>query len=243
VISRACSRLPNPPASSRWWFSYGGLGSKARKSFGSLAASNLGDLNLASCRQAAATLRQSLSLPNSFVESHAESPALATMLPPVEAVFNWPNVWDILDQIGFAYEAFAQTFKHRVEKRALGLPHRIGSTASGQFEPTGPVRRLLDEARSRGRENNIRHASPIHIHLSRTGEGRFLVRATAFPAPYLPDFITSRTFLGKFLEHFRAEMARRSALNPPHPPVTARGPSKRLRRNNLYNFLARGEIV
>jgi hypothetical protein len=121
----------------------------------------------------------------------------------------------VLDQIGFAYQTFAKKYKHRLEKKMLGLPHRVGPPVSGTFSPTGPMKKRLDEARRERREDSVRHASPIHIHVGRAHDGRYLVSALAFPAAYLPNVNASRAFLQEFLEFFEGDLQRRAALPPP----------------------------
>lgn len=193
---------------------HGGVGSKGRKGFGSLAAEHLDDWDLETCRRAAVHIRQSLHLSNTPQERLVESASLGLALPPVNVPFDWPNVWHVLDQVGFAYQAFAKKYRHRLEKKALGLPRRVGSPVSGRFSPTGPLRRLLDDARRERREDNVRHASPIHIHIARSGN-QFVVRTLAFPAPFLPDMATSLALLREFLDFFQEDLRRRAALPPP----------------------------
>ncbi|HWP39769.1 MAG TPA: type III-B CRISPR module RAMP protein Cmr6, partial [Tepidisphaeraceae bacterium] len=134
---------------------FGGVGSKARKGFGSLAAESLTNYTLESCQRGAEQLRQGLGLPNNFQAGRAESPSLQQMLEPVEAAFSWPNIWSVLDQVGFAYQTFAKKYRHKCEKMALGLPRRIGSPVQGTFNPKDPV------------TVNGRHSSPVHIHVDR----------------------------------------------------------------------------
>ncbi len=181
---------------------FGGVGSKARKGFGSLAAGDLNDHTLGSCQSAAAQLRQELGLSNDFEEDRARSPSLRQMLGPVEASFTWPDVWRVLDQVGFAYQSFAKKYKHRLKKNALGLPRRVGSPTQGSFNPTPPV------------TSNSRHSSPVHIHIARVDNG-WVVRTVAFPSAYLPNLSASRDFLEEFLEDFDRDLQRRTVLSPP----------------------------
>jgi len=198
---------------------FGGVGSKARKGFGSLSA-EFTNLSLETCKQLAQQLRQQLGLPNVFEERHAHSPSLEQMLEPVEVTFNWPDVWSVLDQVGFAYQTFARKYKHSPKKMALGLPRRIGPSIRGQFTPAPPV------------EANGRHSSPVHIHLQREGNG-FLVRVIAFPAAHLPNLNTSRTFLQEFLKDVGDDLQRRSQLRSSSPTGSSsatgspRAPTKR----------------
>ncbi|MCI0624644.1 MAG: type III-B CRISPR module RAMP protein Cmr6, partial [Acidobacteria bacterium] len=182
---------------------YGAVGSKARKGFGSFVTRDLQDYSPASCLQIAKELREQLGLSNEFKQDHAHLPSLQQTLPPVEVSFSWPNLWNVLDQVGFAYQAFAKKYKHRREKMALGLPRRIGPPIQGTFNPTTPVM------------PTSRHSSPVHIHVGRN-DGGWTVRVIAFPAAYLPDFNTSRKFLVEFLKEFGDDLRRRSALSLPH---------------------------
>jgi CRISPR-associated protein Cmr6 len=178
---------------------FGAVGSKARKGFGSLAMSRLDGWNLELCSEAANELRSALQLPNEFDERRAHSASLEQMLGPVEVGFCWPHVWSVLDQAGFAYQAFAKNYRHRLEKKALGLPRQIGNPVKGKFNPTPPV------------TGNSRHSSPVHIHVER-GDKVWLVRAIGFPAAHLPDLAASRKFLEAFLKDFGDELRRRAEL-------------------------------
>jgi len=184
---------------------FGGIGSKARKGFGSLSTNSLPNDVVDVCKRSAHQLRQQLQLPNKFDEHRAESPSLERILGPEEIAFGWPNVWNVLDQVGYAYQTFAKKYKHNRAKLALGLPRRLGPNVRGQFHPTPPV------------TPSGRHASPVHIHLQREGNG-YLVRVVAFPAAHLPDLQTSRAFLQAFLQDFETDLHRRASLRPPSAP-------------------------
>jgi CRISPR-associated protein Cmr6 len=181
---------------------FGAVGSKARKGFGSLAESGLDGRTREKCQEEAERLRAALGLLHSFKESQAHSSSLQQMLDPVDVTFSRPDVWNVLDQVGFAYQSFAKEYEHKREKMALGLPRRIGNPVQGTFNPKPPV------------VTNGRHSSPVHIHVARS-DGGWLVRAVAFPAAHLPDLLTSTAFLKKFLERFDKDLQRRASLNPP----------------------------
>ncbi|MCX8139300.1 MAG: type III-B CRISPR module RAMP protein Cmr6 [Gemmataceae bacterium] len=185
---------------------FGGVGSKARKGFGSLAADSLTNYTRENCQRSAEQLRQGLGLPNTFQAARAESPSWQQVLGPVEVAFSWPNIWNVLDQVGFAYQTFAKKYKHNRQKLALGMPRRLGPPVQGRFNPTPPV------------TPNSRHASPVHIHIERRDSG-WVVRVVAFPAAHLPDLNTSRTFLEEFLRDFGDDLRRRSQLSPPSGPT------------------------
>ncbi len=178
---------------------FGGVGAKARKGFGSLATPNWAGDCLENYRQKAKDLRTKLALPTQFDEAQAASLALEQMLPVTEVNFNWPDVWQVLDQIGFAYQTVAKQYAHQVEKKALGLPRAIGKPVKGSFKASEPV--------------TNRHASPVHIHLNNSN-GEWLVRVAAFPAAKLPNLKASRDFLTEFLGTFGEELRRRAHLKP-----------------------------
>ena len=180
---------------------FGGVGSKARKGFGSLQATQLADgYRLETCQQAAKRLREKLGL---VARLNPDAIDLGQMLGPVEVDFSWPDVWSVLDQVGFACQAFAKKYKHKLEKKALGLPRRIGPPVQGSFTPRPPVK--------------DRHASPVHIHLAPRKDGKegWTVRIVAFPSAYLPDLKTSREFLTEFLKDVESDLRRRAGLSPP----------------------------
>lgn len=184
---------------------FGGVGSKAGKGFGSLCSGDGLAWTLDSVKGVAAALRQELSLNNTFRDSAARSASLEQMLGPVEANFTWPQVWSVLDQVGFAYQTFAKKYKHRRDKMALGLPRRVGRPAQGDFHPAPPV------------TTNSRHTSPVRIHIAPTENG-WVVRTIALPAAQLPNLAASRKFLQEFLKDFGEEINRRAVLQPPSPP-------------------------
>jgi len=180
---------------------FGGVGSKARKGFGSLQATQLADgYRLETCQQAAKRLREKLGL---VARLNPDAIDLGQMLGPVEVDFSWPDVWSVLDQVGFAYQAFAKKYKHKLEKKALGLPRRIGPPVQGSFTPRPPVK--------------DRHASPVHIHLAPRKDGKqgWTVRIVAFPSAYLPDLGTSRNFLQAFLQKVKSDLEQRASLSAP----------------------------
>lgn len=171
----------------------GGVGSKSRKGFGSFA--DLPGMTLEDCKKAARDFRSACGTDAPFRKSQAESPSLELMLTPLELSTPWQNPWFTLDQVGFAAQSFAQQYKHRLEKKALGLPRKIGAPQQGQFNPSGPVQ--------------DRHASPVFYHVANGLDGKLTVRVTAFPAPYLPNLDQSTAILRELIEHLKADLEQR----------------------------------
>jgi len=191
---------------------FGAVGSKSRKGFGSLTSQDFPGWSLTSCQIAAAEFRSHLENTRPFHASRAETSALAQLIGPVQAHFvNASTVWQVLDQVGFAYQAFAKSMQHQLEKCGLGLPRLIREPTSGTFRPTSPVTR------------DGRHASPVHIHLDRAPTG-WLVRAIAFPAAHLPNLTDSTNLLTAFLHGLDIELNHRATLQLGAAPVAKQPP-------------------
>lgn len=208
----------------------GGVGSKARKGFGSFA--DISGSTLEGCRQGAVAFRKDCGLDESFQPERAESLSVEEVVsqpdqihPWLEVVTPWRDPWFALDQVGFAAEAFAQDLAHEREKLALGLPRQIhgprreplGHQARSRHQPPQPLR---------GPECD-RHASPIFYHLARAEDRNLVIRVTAFVARNLPDAATSRRVLGKLLQHLQEDFGRRiqhrgPSVPPPAPPLETR---------------------
>lgn len=201
---------------------YGAAGSKSRKGFGSLEAthSSLDGHNLERCRQAAADLRQRLGLPNAFVADRAESPNCEQAQFLDDIITPWSDPWKVLDEVGFAYQSFAQLMAHKPAKAALGLPRKIhgprdDGPLQGQRDWQPPV--FLDFPRRQRSTNprDARHASPVHVHVARSADGLLAVRAVGFAARYLPALETSERLLQEFLAHFGAKLRERMQGHAP----------------------------
>ncbi|WP_152050235.1 type III-B CRISPR module RAMP protein Cmr6 [Tautonia marina] len=204
---------------------YGGVGSKARKGFGSLSSDGLDDLDLERCREVSRRLRRRLGLPEDERPGTAESPALCDLAAEeVEAEFPWADVWAVLDQVGFAWQAFAKRFSHDRDQQEQLVP-----TWSERDAPTGFTKASLGVPRRMDggdrRWAGERHASPVHIHVERAGGNAHRVRAIAFAAPRLPTRESSVTFLQTFLDHLRDDLLCRSQLPPrsSRPSPSGRG--------------------
>jgi|GEM_PF-366955 len=181
---------------------WGGVGAKSGKGFGSLAIESDATWSLESARQRAAHLRQCCGIRRAFCESDAQSSSLELMISASTEQgfpFEWPEVWSVLDQVGFAYQAIAKKHKRRREKQALGLPRRVQNPSSGDFHAADPV--------------NVtkRHTSPVHVHVDTTERG-YRIATIAFPAARLPDLRESQRFLAAFMSDFSKELQRRSEL-------------------------------
>lgn len=186
---------------------YGGVGAKNRKGFGSFQLpKGFEDFSIEKCKQLAAEFRAACGLHNTaFNASRAGSPSWEQALPFKEISSGLKNPWLILDTVAASAQVFAQSYKHRREKKALGLPRRIGNPASGNFSPGAPV--------------GERHSSPVTYHLSLVNDS-YTVGVTAFPASRLPNMAQSRKLLDELLTHLQSDLpARFAAVKGADGPV------------------------
>jgi CRISPR-associated protein Cmr6 len=212
---------------------FGGVGSKGRKGFGSLAAKELGIADLDACRKVGSKLREDLSLNIPFAVDRTESPSISDPdLQYIEVDAPSTSAEEVIERIGLTCFAIASRFKHNVDqdtvvnspnKAAWGLPRKIhgprdhgplprkDSTYKQKPEDWQRPEWLDFPKRPRNvKPENARHASPIHIHVGKNLEGKFVVRILAMPAKYLTNREESIRMLRVFVESFRdkfAEMA------------------------------------
>lgn len=231
---------------------YGGVGSKCRKGFGSLHACDAGGFDLERCRSIAQVARQQCSIDSAFSVDRAESPTISDPdLQNIEIHVSAESAGAVIERIGRAYSAVASRFKHNVDqdhaiaspnKGAWGLPRKIH----------GPMNKPLDRQNARTHQrphwldfpkrpsnvkpDNARHASPIHIHVGRDSSGQFIVRILAMPAKYLRNRSESVTMLRVFVEAFHPKFDVAAALpatrgdraaTSPMLRTPATGPTKR----------------
>jgi CRISPR-associated protein Cmr6 len=203
----------------------GGVGSKSRKGFGSFADIFAGDVSsLRDCQQAAAAFRRLCRCDGPFHDRLAESPALERARRLDDVTTGWNDCWYALDQLGYAFQSFAQHRRHDRAKAALGLPRQIHGP---RHEPMRGQNRAPHRPpeQLRGPKGD-RYASPVFYHLGRTADGALLVRVTAFPTKHLPDLLTSTTVLNQLLQHLDGDLRKRAAQAAPErlPPRGASVP-------------------
>ena len=190
---------------------YSGVGSKARKGFGSFRDVDIaGIANVEDCKQRGTDFRSTAGFAVR-PQHQARSSSLDEiyMLSP-EVETPWRDWWFAIDQLGFAVQSFAQKNAHQDRKAALGLPRKIHGPRNDPMphqarESHRPPRNLPVSVNGRSR-----YASPVHYHLAPRADGALTVRMTAFPAPDLPDINTSREVLKELREHLKSELAARA---------------------------------
>jgi len=174
----------------------GGVGSKSRKGFGcfklpaEFSQATLTDRRTQLLEQSK-QLRKDLELE----AGKSESPALDQLLVEEAVATPWKNYWVALDRVGDAAQAFAQSMKHNLAKKALGLPRNVRAPYTGSFQPHKDVK--------------DRHASPIHYHLALGIDGKYVAQMIAFPANRLPTLNKSQDFLTNALKQIRQQLMER----------------------------------
>lgn len=186
---------------------YGGIGSKARKGFGSFADIEVADIAaIDDCKRRAAAFRCAVGVAERL-PGPVGSSSLEEMLPPLEVETPWKDRWFAMDQLGFAAQAFAREKKHRDDKAALGLPRKIhGPRREPMRHQDRDSHKPPKTLSAKGRP---RHAAPVHYHLSPGADDTLTVRMTAFSSPVLPDLDTSRKVLGDLRARLQAELTER----------------------------------
>jgi CRISPR-associated protein Cmr6 len=195
---------------------YGGIGSKSRKGFGSVEMiSPRLDKKTSEIVDDAKHFLQKYNIDPSD-KNKIIGQALGRKLKPVEVNFKWKDYWLVLDQVGFAYQAYAQGKKHNLEKRALGMPRKIGRPTTGNFNPTGgEFGKMYQEEKDENKKANLRFASPIHFHISKSDANGYTVRILAFPSEYLPTLQDSQKLLSDAVTWIYDDLKRRSGLDCP----------------------------
>lgn len=189
---------------------FGGAGSKGRKGFGSLQVrSDMGTEGLDGFKTAAKSLRASLVL-GSGTPREFKSPSLAAVIQQVLPT-PWTNYWFALDQVGYAFQAFTQRYKHKPAKLALGLPRKIHGPLREPMRHQTPAGHRPPENLRVGKIT--RHASPVHLHFRRGAGGKLELVVSAFPSALLPDFKENQRFLQEFVQCLAGEISDRARGN------------------------------
>jgi CRISPR-associated protein Cmr6 len=204
-----------------WWLCrLGGIGSKARKGFGSFAdPPELTGFEGHKWKSRGQAFRGACGLPpGEFRPEWADSSSLQMMRELAREVLGdnqaWLEIpadgadpWFVLDRVGAAAQAFAQAGpdtghgKHCAGKIGLGLPRKIHRA---------PGEELLGV-------RGDRFASPVWYHVGRSEDGRQVVRVSAFPSRELrPPGVSSdeglrrhRELLTQLLLHLQDDLPKR----------------------------------
>jgi len=174
---------------------FGGVGSKARRGFGSFdLPGELSEYTLATVNSTAAEFRRRCQVPaRDYHEKKVQSPSFAAALlgdpslKPVDIPLGERELWVALNRVGEIWRDFLRQVT-KEDRMAFGLPRRVRTRGESLFTP-GPH---VKESR--------RHASPVWLHLF-LRDDLYWLRATFFPSPELPTLERSRRALGKLREY------------------------------------------
>ena len=190
---------------------FGGVGSKARKGFGSFEDIEVkGIASVKDCKRIAQDFRNQYFRKGCQLSgqvNETRSPSLEKM-KFLEVSTPWRNSWTALDQLGYVVQAFARQRAHEEEKKALGLPRKIHGPMKHPMKHQDRAKHKPPKELSA--EKGRRHAAPVHYHLARSDDDKLLIRATAFPAHHLPSLRESETMLGKLLKSLDEELSKRA---------------------------------
>lgn len=173
--------------------SFGGLGSKARRGFGSFAVPpELSDLTLDTVIGNAVELRRRCQLPpRDYHEKKVQSPSFAAALlgdpslKPAELPLGQEQLWPALNKLGETWRGFLRQIS-KDDRKAFGLPRAVRIPGESLFHP--------------GPHVGKRHASPVWFHIF-LRDDLYWARATFFPAAELPSLEQSRQLLARLRDY------------------------------------------
>ena len=177
--------------------SYGGVGAKSRKGFGSLSCGEAFPDDASLFGRILASLDGLGVTPNVNEQNMPPYSMLSAARESVSVHAN--NPWHVLDRVGHAIQNVASAYKHNREKAVLGLPRKIhgprGEPLEHQHDHSPPEELCADSPPGRKR-----FAAPYCIHLSPI-QGGYDVNITAFPSPYVRnDVRISETVIDELLD-------------------------------------------
>jgi len=179
---------------------FGGVGSKARKGFGSLR--DIDGFSIETCIAAAQRFRSECGAKQNG--DPLQTPAIERMLPFSDLpIGGTPR--EALRHVGTALQTFAKNLPEKRDRKLLGLPRRV-TTSKGKEEWLGE-----DHPKRGGREaKDMRDASPVHYHVAKAGDGALIFRVAVLPSPLLPDRAANRAVITALLEHLHKDITART---------------------------------
>ena len=178
---------------------FGGVGSKSRKGFGSLDCGEELDLENQSLWEDIMMAVQPFGMEPDFDKAGEYSLLVGQPLSiPVET----DSPLAVIDRIGCSLKTTAESFKHKPEKAAAGLPRKIHGPKDerlphqrGKWDPPEVLHPDGDIPRSARR-----FASPIFIHVALRSDGKLKVNAMDFPSGLVRPEAVSRNILKCYRE-------------------------------------------
>lgn len=179
--------------------SFGGIGSRSRKGFGSLCSDvdydieNLFKDMLESLNGVRYKLLDDANEPYSMLTSLQDS---------VET--NERDAWKVLDRVGVAIQDVASSYKHKEIKAVLGLPRKIhGPSNTPMPHQRGHFHRPPQNLQADSRSIRDRFAAPFAVHLEDTSKG-IKINLTAFPSNMVREYADSEQLLQQCIDEVKA---------------------------------------
>ena len=180
--------------------SFGGVGSRARKGFGSICSDISYELE-----DVFSDMLSSLNgLPyETLDEPTAPYAWLNSIQDSIET--NESDAWRVLDRIGLALQDVASLHKHDPDKAVLGLPRQIhGPKREPMDHQRGHWHQPPQQLSANNRSVRDRFAAPLSVHLSDTPNG-IRVNITAFPSDLAREQEVSEALLQECIDSIREE--------------------------------------
>lgn len=183
--------------------SFGGVGSRSRKGFGSLCSDVTYDLE-----NVFADMLVSLDgLPYEKLDEPTVAYAWLNSLQGTIAT-NENDAWVVLDRIGSALQGVASEYKHDPDKAVLGLPRKIhGPKREPMQHQLGHRHSPPMQLRADSRCVNGRFAAPLFVHLEDGVDG-ITVNLTACPSDMVRNIEVSTDLLQACIDAIVAEFAK-----------------------------------
>ncbi len=184
---------------------FGGIGSKSRKGFGSMDCGlklDVGDKGLWSAMADAVA-------PFGFAIDPDKAGDYSFLSENILDCLSIPlgtrDAWAAVDRVGFALQSTASSFKHKNIKAVVGLPRRIHGPLKDRPLPHQRYHTPPENLRPEGGtlQRVDRFASPLFVHVAPGDNGNLKVNAIAFPSGLVRPVNDSREVLEAYLEDIR----------------------------------------
>jgi len=176
---------------------FGGVGSKSRNGFGSLA--DLPGFSAEALTQRAKEFRTLCGLNNELVENWAKTPSYETRIDDLEIGLPWQNIWFVLDTLGYCVQSYANRNAHKEIKKVMGLPRQIHGPRNDPMQHQ--TRHTHQKPKNLSCSKGERHASPVLLHLGKRQNGGYQLRIIAFDAPFLDNKNDRKNYYFGFTDH------------------------------------------
>lgn len=179
---------------------YGGVGAKSRKGFGSLDCG----MPLETDQAALQTTLVAALEPFGFASKRMAGAYSLLTGNALHVDVATGNIWAVADRIGHALQTTASSLKHDNRKAAAGLPRNIHGPLRdhplGHQHGKWTPRQALRPEGGTLPSSTPRFASPLFVHIAPGPDGMLKVNAIAFPSGLVRPVAVSAEILRKYLD-------------------------------------------